>query len=194
MDQGNNNSYVDFESLQKILGLNDMTLFMGYLKEIYKDLAERSEEDKKKGINKVTFYDYIKLPIFIGEKLFCALDKNQDNFLNSEEFIEGLLNLYMGDFDSTLEIIFRMLDFDKDGYINKEDIKVILSYLPLKADNSEIEYKFQMQSLSEIDEILKNINEAEFSKVIQNKQSDIYLQILCFLYQKNLLKITIFVH
>ena len=191
MDQGNNNSYVDFESLQKILGLNDMTLFMGYLKEIYKDLAERSEEDKKKGINKVTFYDYIKLPIFIGEKLFCALDKNQDNFLNSEEFIEGLLNLYMGDFDSTLEIIFRMLDFDKDGYINKEDIKVILSYLPLKADNSEIEYKFQMQSLSEIDEILENtfennkkLNEAEFSKVIQNKKSDIYLQILCFLYQK----------
>ena len=97
----------------------------------------------------------------------------------------------MGDFDLTLEIIFRMLDFDKDGLINKEDIKVILSYLTLKTDKTEIEYKFQMQSLSEIDEILKNtfenntkLNEAEFSNVIQNKQSDIYLQILCFLYQK----------
>ena len=185
------NTYVDFESLQKILGLNDMTLFVSYLKEIYKDLAERSEGDKKKGINKVTFYDYIKLPIFIAEKLFYALDRNKDNFLNSTEFIEGLQNLYMGDFDSTLEIIFRMLDFDKDGYINKEDIKVILSYLPLKTDNTQIQYKFQMQSLSEIDEILKNtfgdnkkLNESEFSKVIQNKQSDIYLQILCFLYQK----------
>ena len=29
-------TYVDFESLQKILGLNDMTLFVSYLKEIYK--------------------------------------------------------------------------------------------------------------------------------------------------------------
>ena len=76
------NTYVDFESLQKILGLNDMTLFVSYLKEVYKDLAERSEVDKKKGINKITFYDYIKLPIFIGEKLFQTLDKNQDNFLN----------------------------------------------------------------------------------------------------------------
>ena len=185
------NTYVDFESLQKILGLNDMTLFVSYLKEIYKDLAERSEGDKKKGVNKVTFYDYIKLPIFIGEKLFYALDRNKDNFLNSTEFIEGLQNLYMGDFDSTLEIIFRMLDFDNDGYINKEDIKVILSYLPLKTDNTQIQYKFQMQSLNEIDEILKNtfgdkkkLNESEFSKVIQSKQSDIYLQILCFLYQK----------
>ena len=37
-----------------------MTLFVSYLKEIYKDLAERSEIDKKKGINKITFYDYIK--------------------------------------------------------------------------------------------------------------------------------------
>ena len=142
------NTYVDFESLQKILGLNDMTLFVSYLKEVYKDLAERSEVDKKKGINKITFYDYIKLPIFIGEKLFQALDKNQDNFLNSSEFIEGLQNLYMGDFDSTLEIIFIMLDFDKDGLINKEDIKVILSYLPLKTDKTKIEYKFQMESLS----------------------------------------------
>ncbi len=42
------NTYVDFESLQKILGLNDMILFVSYLKEVYKDLAKRSEIDKKK--------------------------------------------------------------------------------------------------------------------------------------------------
>ena len=48
-----------------------------------------------------------------------------------------------------------------------------------------------MQSLSKIDDILKNtfenhtkLNEAEFSKVIQNKQSDIYLQILYFFISK----------
>ena len=42
------NTYVDFESLQKILGLNDMTLFVSYLKEVYKDLAKKSEVYKKK--------------------------------------------------------------------------------------------------------------------------------------------------
>jgi hypothetical protein len=185
------NQYVDFESIQKLLGLNDMTLFLSYLKELYKDLAERSEGDKKKGINKVTFYDYMKLPIFIAEKLFCALDKDNDSFLNSHEFIEGLQDLYMGDFESTLEIIFNTMDFDKDGLINREDVKVLLSYLPLKTDNIHIEYKFQMQSLSEIDEILdstfekKNqLNKEHFEKIISNKKSDVYLQILCFLYQK----------
>ena len=157
------NQYVDFESIQKLLGLNDMTLFLSYLKELYKDLAERSEGDKKKGINKVTFYDYMKLPIFIAEKLFCALDKDNDSFLNSHEFIEGLQDLYMGDFESTLEIIFNTMDFDKDGLINREDVKVLLSYLPLKTDNIQIEYKFQMQSLSEIDEILDSTFEKKKS-------------------------------
>ena len=116
--------YVEFDSLQKMLGLNDMTLFLSYLKEVYKDLSERSE-DKKKGINKITFFDYIKIPIFIAEKLFSALDKDEDNFLNSHEFIEGLQDLYMGDFESTLELIFKILDFDKDGKITKEDTKVL---------------------------------------------------------------------
>ena len=60
----------------------------------------------------------------------------------------------MGDFDSSLDIIFKLLDFDKDGKITKEDKKVILSYLPIKTDNTQIEYKFQMQWLNEIDEIL----------------------------------------
>ncbi len=184
------NDYVDFDSLQKMLGLNDMTLFLSYLKEVYKDLSDRSE-DKKKGINKVTFFDYIKIPIFIAEKLFSALDKDEDNFLNSHEFIEGLQDLYMGDFESTLELIFKILDFDKDGKITKEDTKVLLSYLPLKTDNTQIEYKFQMQSLNEIDEILEktfgkknHIKQDEFEKIIESRQSDVYLQILCFLYQK----------
>ena len=39
--------YVEFDSLQKMLGLNDMTLFLSYLKEVYKDLSERSEDKKK---------------------------------------------------------------------------------------------------------------------------------------------------
>ena len=184
------NDYVDFESLQKLLGISDMTLFVGYLKEVYKDLADRTE-NKKKGISKVTFYDYVKLPIFIAEKLFSALDTDNDSLLNAREFVEGLQDLYMGDFETTFEIIFNLLDFDKDGKINKDDVRVLLSYLPLKTDNSPIEYKIQMESQSEIDDILNStferkalLNIEEFRAVVENRKSDVYLQILCFLYQK----------
>ena len=78
-----------------------------------------------------------------------------------------------------------------DGKINKDDVRVLLSYLPLKTDNSPIEYKIQMESQSEIDDILNStferkalLNIEEFRAVVENRKSDVYLQILCFLYQK----------
>lgn len=68
---------------------------------------------------------------------------------------------------------------------------MILSYLPIKTDNTPIEYKIQMESQSEIDDILKstfesraNLGLEEFKEVVQNRKSDVYLQILCFIYQK----------
>ena len=185
-----NSHFVDFESLQNSLGITNMTLFVGYLKEIYKDLAERG--DKKKGISKITFYDYIKLPILIADKLFNALDIDNDSYLNSKEFVEGLQDLYMGDFEITLEIIFAILDFDKDSKIERDDVRLILSHLPLKTDSTTLHYKYQLESLNEIEDILKCMFEPdedtltldEFKLIIENNKSDVYLQLLCFLYMK----------
>jgi Ca2+-binding EF-hand superfamily protein len=184
--------YFDFNIIRSFIKIPDLNLFTTYLKEVYKDLADRIEANKKKGISRITFLDYIKLPVFIGEKLFNSLDFDNDTYLNSKEFIDGLCRLYIGNFDQTVELIFNIFDFDKDGFINKGDIKILLSYLPLKTDKTKVEYKFQMDSLDEIDEILshtfQNGKEAikldEFIKVIENKKSDVYLQLLCFLYQK----------
>ena len=175
-----NSHFVDFESLQNSLGISDMTLFVGYLKEIYKDLAER--EDKKKGISKITFYDYIKLPILIVDKLFNALDLDNYSYLNSKEFVEGLQDLYMGDFEITLEIIFAILDFDKDSKIERDDVRLILSHLPLKTDSTTLLYKYQLESLNEIEDILKCMFEPdentltldEFKLIIENNKRCYY--------------------
>ncbi len=183
--------YIDFGQIKEFVGVKDDHLFIKYLKEIYKDLADRSESDKKKGIIKMTFFDYIKLPIFISEKVFKAFDEDKDNYLNPKEFVFGMNKLYNGTFAETLEIVFSLLDFNNDGIIEPDDVGMMLSYLPLKTDKSNIEYKYQMKSLDEIDEILKSTFEGkkglkidEFSEIIQNRKSDVYLQILCFLYQK----------
>jgi Ca2+-binding EF-hand superfamily protein len=183
--------FIDFSSIRGQYSY-DSNLFSSYLKEVYKDLADRAESNKKKGISKITFLDYIKLPVFIGEKLFNSLDLDSDGYLNSKEFIEGLVKVYMGDFEQSLEIIFNTFDFDKDGVINKADVKLLLSYLPLKTEKSKVEYKFQMESLEEINEVLKhtfhNDKETmkldEFIKAIEYKKSDVFLQLLCFLLQK----------
>ena len=183
--------YIDFSQIKEFVGVKDDHLFIKYLKEVYKDLADRSESDKKKGIIKMTFFDYIKLPIFISEKVFNAFDEDKDNFLNPKEFVFGMNKLYNGTFKETVEIIFSLLDFNNDGIIEPDDVGMLLSYLPLKTDRSNIEYKYQMESLDEIDEILKSTFEdkkglklEEFSSIVENRKSDVYLQILCFLYQK----------
>jgi Ca2+-binding EF-hand superfamily protein len=171
------------------MNIEDIVLLTTYLKEVFKDLSDRSDSNKKKGISKVTFLEYMKLPIFISEKLFSSFDTDNDGFLNITEFVDNLTNLYIGDFNTTIKSVFRLLDFDKDGEITKGDVKVLLSYLPLKVEKKHIEYKFQMESFDEIEEIIKltfsseeNLKLNEFIKIIETKKSDVFLQVLCFLY------------
>ena len=185
--------FIDFNRIQQLVGVRNHSLFLKYLKEVYKDLADRSESSKKKGITKMTFLDYIKLPIFISEKVFRALDQDRDTFLNPKEFIYGMGKLYNGSFEETIQIIFDLLDFNGDQIIERDDVRIMLSYLPLRADNmnTSIEYKYQMESLDEIDEIVTTTfgskNELrldEFIQTIEHRKSDVFLQILCFLYIK----------
>ena len=183
--------YIDFNEIKEYVNVKEEKLFLLYLREIYKDLADRDETNKKKGIMKMIFFDYLKLPIFISEKLFTVFDKDKDGFLNQKEFIYGMNRLYIGNFDETLKLIFELLDFNHDDLIEKDDVKMILGLLPLKTDKNKIKYKYQMQSLEEIQQIInctfdnkKALNLEEFKEIVIKKKSDVFLQIICFLYQK----------
>ena len=139
----------------------------------------------------IVFFDYLKLPMFISEKVFTVFDEDKDGFLSSKEFILGMNKLYNGSYQDTIKLIFDILDFNHDGFIEKDDAKMILCLLPLKTDRSKVEYKYQMQSLEEIGEIinstfgkLKKLNLEEFKNMVEKHKSDIFIQIICFLYQK----------
>ena len=194
-NENNKNSqegYITFENLRKYIGITDIISFKKYLHEVFIDLSARNESNNKKFFSLVMFYDYMKLPIFIAEKLFNSFDKDKDGFLSENEFINSLSKLYMGTFKETSEIIFNLLDFDKDGVITKEDVKIILSYLPLNSENLKDFSEIQERSLEEIDEIINvtfnkyggRLKFNQFIDVVMNKKSDIYLQLICFLYQQ----------
>ena len=183
--------FIDFNEIKKIISVENEELFLVYLKEVYKDLADRNEENRKKGIMKIIFFDYLKLPMFISEKVFTVFDEDKDGFLSSKEFILGMNKLYNGSYQDTIRLIFDILDFNHDGFIEKDDAKMILSLLPLKTDRSKVEYKYQMQSLEEIGEIIdstfgkmKKLNLDEFKSIVEKQKSDIFIQLICFLYQK----------
>ena len=185
--------FIDFNEIKKYVNVKEEKLFLLYLREVFKDLADRTETNKRKGIIKMIFLDYIKLPIFISEKVFTVFDKDKDGFLNQKEFIYGMNRLYNGNFDETLQLIFEILDFNHDELIEKDDVRMILGLLPLKTDKNKnkIKYKYQMESLEEIQQIInltfdnkKTLNLEEFKEIVTNRKSDVFLQIICFLYQK----------
>jgi Ca2+-binding EF-hand superfamily protein len=184
-----NKDYVDFEDFRASKNL-DINAFQTYLKEIYKDLADR-RDSKKSGVSNLTFMEYMKLPVFLCEKVFSSFDLDCDTFLNQKEFNEGLINLYFGNFDETSKILFNIYDIDKDGKINPGDMKIILSYLPVRTDKTKTDYKFQMESIQEIENIIdetfgskKTLKYSEYCDIITNVKSDSYFQLLCFLFQR----------
>ena len=56
-------------------------------------------DDKNKGINKISMLDYCQLPGLLAERLFSVLDTDGDAYLNSKEFLTGLLRFYCSTFD-----------------------------------------------------------------------------------------------
>jgi hypothetical protein len=202
-EENQKEDYITFEVIQESLNIKDPLLFKKYLQEIFNDLSSRTPNSKNiKFMSRTTFYDYIKLPIFIAEKLYSSFSFRSKEGLLLEEFVNGFFNLYTGSFEDTAKIIFNLLDFNKDGLINNDDVKIILSYLPLnnemtsdddKKEEEELVTKIfgeQMKSLEEIDQIVKEtfnkydgeINLEQFIETIKNNNSEVYLQILCFLY------------
>ena len=120
-----------------------MKVCLPYFKDIYKDLCSRSD-DKAKGVNKISFLDYCQLPGLLAERLFQVLDVDRDSYLNSKEFMTGLLRIYCSAFDQKMKFVFDIYDFDNDQHITKTDITTIISCMPvIKSDGSvEREGKF----------------------------------------------------
>ena len=180
--------YISFENLHEYIGIKELNLFQSYLHNIFTDLSIYNEKDDKNVINKIIFFDYMKLPIFISQKLFNSFDLNNNNYLDEKEFINGLTKLYSGVFYETLEIIFNLLDYDKDGKIKKDDVSIMLSYL-LLLNNKNIEEDKNCKK--EIEDIINKtfskskgvLNFKQFTNVIINKKSDVYLELICYFYQ-----------
>ena len=52
-------------------------------------------------------------------------------------FVDGMMKVYMSTFEEKLAMTFKMYDFDGDGFLQREDVRLILSHVPFKSDNEE---------------------------------------------------------
>ena len=195
---------LDLSKIRKGLQIEDEELLNKYLKEIWSDLSKRSTEENAKGINKITFNKYYDLPGIISERLFAVFDKDKDGILSLTEFVNGMKMLFsqVETFDSLAKFIFNFYDFRSCEKIKKEDVRVVLSYVPLqktdidaiKEGNIElVEENFQdrVESQEQLFNILniafknkEEMNFEEYTNVVKNVNSDIFILILMFLLEK----------
>ena len=195
---------LDLAKIRKGLQIEDEELLNKYLKEIWSDLSKRSTEESSKGISKITFNKYYDLPGIISERLFAVFDKDKDGVLSLTEFVTGMKMLFSQTetFDSLTKFIFNFYDFRSCGKIKKEDVRVVLSYVPLQKNDFDsikegdielVEENFQdrVESQEQLFNILstafknkEEMNFDEYTNVVKNVNSDIFILILMFLLEK----------
>ena len=196
---------IDLDTLTKGLKITDPDAFAYYLKEVYSDLYSRVTENKNdpkekqvksNGVTKNIFDKYYVLPGIIGDRLFHVLTKEDRDYIKLDEFTKGMKILFYEGFDKVSKFIFDFYDFDNDGKINKEDIRVVLSYITLEisprinSTGKNISYYNRVNSQDELYNILKlcfndikgeYMNYEAFKNVVENVNSDIFLMIYLFL-------------
>lgn len=60
------------------------------------------------------------------------LDLNGDGYIDLKEFVHGLFKIYYSNLETKIKLCFDMYDFDKDAVIKKEDVRLILSHIPIE--------------------------------------------------------------
>ena len=188
-------------NLDEIIGdyvVKNTSAFNSYLKQLWKDLSNRAE-GVKDGVDRISFGKYYDLPGLISERLFSVFDSKNKGFLSIEDFTSSMIKLFSGDYEQLLFFIFDFYDFDKDHKITKEDIRIVLSYVPLykkikhnqglkfEKDNFEDRLASQKELHEKLDTLFKKktiINFSEFKYITENINSDIFLYILVFLMER----------
>lgn len=170
-----------------------------YIREIWKDLTQR--DSKLQGVSKLTFSSYYSLPGIINDRIFKLFDIDKDGYLNEKEFVSGFTLLFSDNSKVLSRLIFELYDFNDDGRITKNDIKVIFSYFPLNSNNNKNkmkqlsfeneEYKKRISSQEDLQKIInksfenrESLNYIEFCNVIINKCSEIFLFLMVFLFDR----------
>lgn len=110
-----------------------------------------------------------------------------------------MTTLFSENFENLAKFIFYFYDFDKDGTISREDVRIVLSYIPLNIQKySKMKLKFEkeefndrVESQDELHLILEKcfkmseyLSENKFLHIVENICSDPFLFILIFLLDK----------
>lgn len=57
-------------------------------------------------------------------------ERKQGQYVTQESFIRNFTQIFIGDLEGKMRFTFNMYDFDDDGFITPEDVRIMMSYMP----------------------------------------------------------------
>ena len=118
----------------------------------------------------------------IGERFCKAI--NESGFYTKRDVMKALKIIYTGSIEERISFVFRMFDFNSDGFITSSDVKLLLSHIPM-ASIQELDSCFNFFVESQI-EIISLVNDSfkkgrldvcGFMQLTFGSASDIFLAV-----------------
>ena len=86
-------------------------------------------------LDKNAFIEFINCPGIVSDRLFAlASNGNKEERIEQANFVKIMLEIFSSDIDGKMNLVFKIFDFDGDGKISSEDVRMILSYIPRSRD------------------------------------------------------------
>jgi Ca2+-binding EF-hand superfamily protein len=131
------------------------------------------------------------------------MDSNQTGYIDLKCFVRGFFKVYYSSVEDKMKLAFEIYDFDCDGYIDKEDVRLVMSHIPVdSAVKKEMEgegrftqenggnmaFLDRIQTQQEIQLLLdevygskKRLSFDEFKRVNMEDTSEMFLSIMLML-------------
>jgi Ca2+-binding EF-hand superfamily protein len=138
------------------------------------------EKPKNIGLTEEQFAEYFSYPGALRKQIFQVFDRNTDGFIDEEEFIRGLAMCCRGPIDEKLTFVFSMCDLNKDSFVDRDELKLVLSstafssFALLQAvalEEGKISEEHKIKSSKEFDEEVDDMVEQAFQSSDGNGDS-----------------------
>ena len=75
--------------------------------------------------------EYANLPGILFDRFFSLIDPTGSGFADIKSFLIALCKIYYSNINEKIRFAFDIYDFDRDGYIEKEDVRIVMSFMPI---------------------------------------------------------------
>ena len=154
---------------------NNKTLIVNFLTEIYANIYKRCNSI----FDSYTFQEVINLPMIISDKIYNALT-TEEKKLNLDDFSQGIYEMFFASIEEKALFIFEVFDFNKDNFIEKADVFLLLSHFHLIENTTN--------TINYLEEVIDNFfgyrntyKREEFINLLQNKNADVFILMIIFI-------------